>query len=297
MRGFAYFTGKARLVILLFLIHPFLAGCAPATPQKSPPTPTLITPSPTAIPSLPTPTWTQSPPSTPTIESQTLVFYGDSVLKVGDVTKPAEVGFSIVDPLRNWLPSWDHIIVSHHGGLTAKWGYENLQENVIDLRPDVVTLWWGLNDLGGCPGFFDRASNALLQNQLVTKKMEHIQYLKAQVLALLNRNISVLVMTPIPVLGDLPWTHFDANNQLVWEEDHRCNFNLGLDQLAQAQRILVSELSADGSPVFLVDAWKVYQDNPNADKMYMDIVHPASHGVELIAAEWLRVFQSIDLKR
>jgi hypothetical protein len=46
-----------------------------------------------------------------------------------------------------------------------------------------------------------------------------------------------------------------------------------------------------------VDAWKVYQDNPNADKMYMDIVHPASHGVELIAAEWLRVFQSIDLKR
>ncbi len=31
----------------------------------------------------------------------------------------------------------------------------------------------------------------------------------------------------------------------------------------------------------------------NTDKMYMDIVHPASHGVELIAEEWLRIFRSI----
>lgn len=195
------------------------------------------------------------------------------------------------------LPAGDRLIISNHGGRRAKWGYENLDQNVISFHPDLVTLWWGMNDLGGCPGFFDRATNKLLQYELTALINEHLSYLQAQIDVMLGKNIPVLVLTPLPVLGNLPWSHFTADNELVWENDYRCNFNLGLEQLVQAQRSLVAEYSSESKPVYLVDAWKIYKDHPNADKMYMDIVHPASHGAELIAEEWLRVFQSINIKR
>ena len=290
---------KKNGLLAIFFILPFLVGCAPMARVKFTGTPAPITPTSTATATLPTftPSSTFTPLFSPTERPFTLVFYGDSVLKVGDINQPAEVGFSIVDPLRDQLPGWDHLVISNHGGRRAKWGYENLEQNVLNFQPDLVTLWWGMNDLGGCPGIFNRESNALLQVQLTALIKEHIEYMKAQIRALLDQKITIFVITPLPVLGDLPWTHFDADNQLVWEEDHRCNFNLGLEQLVQAQRRLVAGFSDAGEQVYLVDAWQVYKDNPNADKMYMDVVHPASHGAALIAAEWLRVFQSIDFQR
>jgi hypothetical protein len=62
-------------------------------------------------------------------------------------------------------------------------------------------------------------------------------------------------------------------------------------QLVAAQRALVEEYDGN-QPVYLVDAWKVYQEHQNSEKMYMDIVHPGSNGAALIAEEWLRVFQA-----
>ena len=240
-----------------------------------------------------TPTLPSSPSPTPTERPLTLVFYGDSVLKVGDVSKEGSVGFSIVDVLRTDLPSVDQIITSNHGGRKASWGYENLAANVLVYKPDLVTLWWGLNDLNGCPGIFDRATNKLLPYELTALINDHIHYMKLQIDALLNANIPLIVITPMPVLGTLPWSHFDKNNQLVWENDYRCDFNLGLEKLVEAQRLMVAGYAAEEKPVFLVDAWQIYKDHPNSDNMYMDIVHPGEFGAEIIAEGWLQVFRSI----
>jgi lysophospholipase L1-like esterase len=160
--------------------------------------------------------------------------------------------------------------------------------------PDIVTLWWGMNDLGGCPGVFNRETNTLRQVQLNALINEHIYYLRSQIESILDQGAIAFVMTPIPVLGGLPWSHFTADYQLVWENDRHCDFNPALEQLVEAQRTLVSIYTLENKPVYLVDAWQVYKDNPFADKMYMDVVHPASHGVELIAAEWLRVFDALE---
>lgn len=263
-----------------------------ATEVKVPPTPTLfLTPTTTLTP---TPTATDTPTSTPTRGPLTLLFYGDSVLKVGEANQPASVGFSFVDPLKASLPPSDPVIVSNHGGRGARWGYENLQAYVLAFHPDLVTLWWGLNDLGGCTEIFDPRTNGLIQYKLTAYINEHTSYMKKQIDTLLSQNVTVFVMTSIPVLEHLPWSHFTPDHQLVWETGHYCDFNIALKQLAQAQRILVQIYTIGHQPVYLVDAWQVYEDNQNAGKMYMDVVHPASHGAELIAAEWLRVFQSIE---
>jgi lysophospholipase L1-like esterase len=212
---------------------------------------------------------------------------------VGDVSKQGEVGFSIVDTLRSDLNPADQLITSNHGGRKAQWGYENLDKNILIYNPDIVTIWWGMNDLGGCPGIFDRDSNRILQYELDAMLALHLKYMKLQIDALISKNIPVIVVTPIPILGTLPWSHFGPNNELVWENDYRCDYNTGLEQLVKSQRTLVSEYAADHKPVSLLDAWQIYKDHPNTDNMYMDIIHPGDYGAELIARGWLQVFHSI----
>jgi hypothetical protein len=85
-----------------------------------------------------------------------------------------------------------------------------------------------MNDLYGCPGFFDRETGNLLEYKLDALVAEHIKYLKLQIDALQERSIPVIIMTPMPVLGEFPWTHFGPTNELVWELDHRCDYNRGL---------------------------------------------------------------------
>jgi lysophospholipase L1-like esterase len=296
---------RAHQILTEMILIPFLASCA-ASPSAIPAAilvnttslipSTTLPPSPSQ-PSTPTITLplipTSAPTLTPTERLLTLVFYGDSVLKVGDVSRQGEVGFSIIDILRAKLNPADQIITSNHGGRKAKWGYENLEKNILIYNPDIVTIWWGLNDLGGCPGIFDRDSNKILQYKLDAMLNEYLMYMNLQIDALLDMNIPVIIITPMPVLGTLPWSHFDPDNDLVWENDYRCDFNTGLEQLVEAERMMVTGYAAEQKPVYLVDAWQIYKDHPNTDNMYMDIVHPGSHGAELIAEGWLQIFQSV----
>jgi lysophospholipase L1-like esterase len=277
-------------ISLLFI---FLAGCAGSpqrTPELSPAALSTITISPTSTPAAPTSTLTFTITPTATLKwPLTIVFYGDSLLKVGEVGRQAKWSFSFVDDLREKLDPEYNLITVNYGGRDAKWASENLDAAVLSYRPDSVTLWWGFNDLLGCPGFFKR------ENELIPAKLDwlverHIEYMKKQIDALLEKNISVLIVTAIPIDGKLPWTHLDENNQLVWEKDQWCDYNIGLEQLAAAQRTLVEEYAADGESVFLVDAWKIFTENRGTEGMYLDIMHPGSAGANRIAEEWIRVF-------
>lgn len=282
-------------LLMAFFIQ-LLTACEPvpsATATIHPSAPTVI---PTAFP---TPTSSPSPTSLPSltpseIPRRTYVFYGDSSLAVGDAGDGKKhVGFSFVTNLGPMLAPSNTLITANYGGHTAQWGYEHLEEAVISHQPNVVTLWWGINDLDGCPGVFDRDTNKLLEYKVQALTEIHIQYLKLQIDTLLSHGIPVYLMTPLPVqMGQLPWTHLDENNNLVWEVNHWCNFNSALFSLVQAQRVLAAQYAAKGQNVYLVDVWQLYMDHPDTDKMYMDVVHPASNGAQLIAEAWLKVFEA-----
>ncbi len=154
----------------------------------------------------------------------------------------------------------------------------------------MVTLEWGWDDLYGCGGIFDRATNSLVENHLDALIKDHIKYLKLQIDTLLDKGIIVFVVTPLPTLGDLLWSHLGPNNEVIYEENRGCKYNMGMEKLVEAQRILVADYTSEQKPVFLVDAWQIYRDNPFAEKMYMDNMHPASHGAKLISEGWLRAF-------
>jgi hypothetical protein len=279
---------KIHWALIVFFIVSFLAGCTPAPTIQptSTPAPTLTA----TLPSTPTSTATRVP--TP-IEKKplTIVFYGNSALRVGKVGNQGQVGFSFVDNLRPILDPKYNLITANYGGETAKWGYENLAQTVLGFNPDVVTLVWGWDDLYLCSGIFDPETNTLLENKLDAYIQLHIQYLKLQIDVLLDRSIEVLVVTPLPSNGDLPWDHQGPNNEEIWDLDHRCAYNIGVERLVEAQRQLVMDYSPAQRPVFLVDIWQIYMEHPNSEKMYMDIMHPGSYGSELIAEGWLQVFK------
>jgi len=221
----------------------------------------------------------------------TLVFYGDSALKVGEVGRQGQVGFSFVDNLRPQLDPGYNLIIANYGGKTAKWAYENIGQTVLSFHPDVVTLEWGWDDLQGCGGIFDRETNSLLEYRLDALIKDHIKYLKLQIDAFLEHDIAVFVVTPLPSNGTLQWDHLGPNNEVIYEDDYRCDYNIGIEQLVEAQAQLVMEYALGQNQVYLVDAWQIYLDNPNTEKMYMDIMHPGSHGAELIAEGWLQSFR------
>jgi hypothetical protein len=283
------FIMKTRWALTAIFVVSILAGCT-KTPEIQPTS--THTPTHTATT---TSTLTRTATTVPTPTEQeplTLVFYGDSALKVGEVGNQGESGFSFVDNLRPELDPDYHLITANYGGKTARWAYENIEQTVLSFDPDVVTLEWGWDDLYGCPGIFDRDTNSLVEYKLLAWIHDHIKYLELQIDVLLDRGIAVFVVTPLPTNGDLPWTHLGPDNKLIYEYDYRCKYNIGIGRLAEAQRQLVMEYSIEQKPVYLVDAWQIYMDNPNAEKMYtMDIMHPGSHGVELIAEGWLQSFR------
>ena len=211
-------------------------------------------------------------------------------MKIGEVGNQGQIGFSYVDNLRVLLDSSYNLITANYGGRSARWAYEHLDQTVLSLDPDVVTIEWGWDDLHGCLGIFDPDTNSLLEYKLLALIKDHIKYLKLQIDALLDHGITVFVVTPIFIYGGLQWAHYGPNNEIIKDIDHYCNYNLGIEQLVEAQKQLVMEYTAEQKPVYLVDAWQIFKDHPNEEKMYMDIPHPASHGAELIAEGWLQAF-------
>ncbi len=267
---------------------PVLPALQPSATPSDTVTPTATTPPPTFTRSL---TPTASP--TPTVTRKwplTIVFYGDSLLKIGEVGRQSKSGYSFVDDVREKFDPGYNLITANYGGRMAKWAFENLETTVLVFQPDVVTIWWGFNDLLGCPGFFDRTTNAIIPEKMDYLVQRHIQYLRKQIDVLVERNIPVLLLTAIPVYGGLPWSHFDENGTLVWETGYWCDYNIGLKQLAGAQRTLVKGYAAAGKSVFLMDAWNVYTVHWYTDWMYSDVMHPGPTGADLLAEEWIRVF-------
>jgi hypothetical protein len=280
------------------------AGCnlaIRAAPTESPTAVQTPSPSSTVVPSRTpsfTPTGTASRTQTPTATQKwplTIVFYGDSMLKPGEVGQPESNSYSFVDDLRGKLDPAYQLITSNHGGRDAEWGADNINDYALAFAPDSVTLWWGFNDLLGCGGFFDRSTNKLVQKNLDRLLEHHIANLRRQVDTLLGNGLSVIVLTTVPVDGALPWTHVDEKGGLVWEWDHRCDFNAGLEQLAAAQRSLIRGYIDQGFAIHLLDAWQLYLDHHGENGMYVDMIHPGFRAAMLLSEEWIRVFAETGL--
>lgn len=128
-------------------------------------------------------------------ESVKIVCYGDSITygypcyakdKVSQVSLPYPQ--LLESKLRFYFENASITVVNQGTvGWKSYQGYKNIDKNVIDLKPDLCILMFGINDCKGS-----------LSGGLPVSRRNYKKYLSRCVKILLNNNIDVLLLTPTP---------------------------------------------------------------------------------------------------
>jgi len=118
-------------------------------------------------------------------DGDVVVFYGDSITAQKKYGQMVEKEFRAVCDNYNWKPDITFHILGF-GGKTAPWGQKHI-EKVLDLKPTVVTLLWGMNDAAGLsvPG--------------VVRSARYREALTAQVRSFQEAGVRVVILTVTPV--------------------------------------------------------------------------------------------------
>lgn len=185
-----------------------------------------------------------------------VVFYGDSITEFHNYTRPFQDYVYARYPER-------HIRFFNAGwsGDKADNGLDRLSRDVLPLKPDVVTLCFGMND-----GRYSKLDDAVLANYRA--KMDSI------VKALTDQKIRVIVFSPSPVDYDRQpgWV---AKNQLIDVE-----YNKTLEAFGEADKAIAGKYGATYIDIIhpILDAMAVIKaDNPGSS-MIPDAVHPDENG-------------------
>ena len=185
-----------------------------------------------------------------------VVFYGDSITEFRNYTRPFQDYVYARYPER-------HIRFFNAGwsGDKADNGLARLSRDVLPLKPDVVTVNFGMND-----GRYSRLDDAMLANYRA--KMEGI------VKALTDRKIRVIVFSPSPVDYDRQpgWV---AKNQLI-----DVQYNKTLEAFATADKEIAAKYGATYIDIIhpILDAWAAVKAKNPGSSMLPDAVHPDENG-------------------
>ena len=185
-----------------------------------------------------------------------VVFYGDSITEYHNYTRPFQ------DYVYARYPQ-SHIRFYNAGwsGDKADNGLSRLSRDVLPLKPDVVTLCFGMND-----GRYSKLDDAMLANY--SAKMDGI------VKGLTDQKIRVIVFSPSPVDYDRQpgWL---AKNQLI-----DVQYNRTLEAFAEADKAIAQKYGATYIDIIhpILNAMATIKaDNPGSS-MIPDAVHPDENG-------------------
>ncbi len=185
-----------------------------------------------------------------------VVFYGDSITEFHNYTRPFQDYVYARYPER-------HIRFFNAGwsGDKADNGLSRLNRDVMPLKPDVVTVCFGMND-----GRYSKLDDAMLANY--TAKMDGI------VKALTDQKIRVIVFSPSPVDYDRQpgWV---AKNQLI-----DVQYNKTLEAFGEADKAIARKYGATYIDILhpILDAWAAVKAQNPGSSMIPDAVHPDENG-------------------
>ena len=188
--------------------------------------------------------------------NERVVFYGDSITEFHNYTRPFQDYVYARYPergIRFFNAGWS--------GDKADNGLDRLSRDVLPLKPDVVTLCFGMND-----GRYSKLDDAMLANYRA--KMDGI------VKALTDRKIRVIVFSPPPVDYDRQpgWV---APNQLV-----DVQYNQTLAAFGEASQEIAQKYGATYVDILhpILDAMADLKAKNPGSSMIPDAVHPDENG-------------------
>lgn len=199
-----------------------------------------------------------------------LLFLGDSITDGGrDWESPDDLGYGYVARIQSMLsglyPERDFTIINRgYSGWTSSQMHDILQKDCIDQNPDVVTLLIGINDvvLGQVNG--SPVDPAVYEYNLRCI-MEEIQKTGAR----------VIFLSPFA----LPSNYTDG-----W---HEADLNA---------KIAVAQIVAEDTGAVFVPMDSIFHEQwigkNYTGALSSDGVHPLESGVNILAGEWIKAFES-----
>ncbi|MCD8077418.1 MAG: GDSL-type esterase/lipase family protein [Lachnospiraceae bacterium] len=199
-----------------------------------------------------------------------IIFLGDSITDCGRLwdVRPEPLGSGYVRILRKFLAKEDcHLTNRGHNGYTAWQVLRDLEEDCLARSPDVVSLLVGINDVSAflcASGGYDAAEYGALLSEI---------------LARIKKTTGAALMVLEPFL--FPW----PQEYLTW-----------MDTLADFQRA-AQQAAAEAGAIWipLQGFWQQAIEHEGAAALTEDGVHLTPRGHELLAAEWLRCFNNVQI--
>lgn len=205
-----------------------------------------------------------------------LLFFGDSITDSGTSVNPdITPGFGYVRLIAGELmlnfPGEYEIVNKGINGHTTKDLLNRLQEDVIDLKPDVVTILAGVNDVnqlvqGTERGVCSEESFSALSGIVETIKEELPE-------------TKIILMEPFALSGSIT---------------EKVNYDTFMEELGK--RGENTKRISEGYNVLFIPLQKLFDDVIKVmpeNYWLLDGVHPTSAGHEIIKREWIKVFNSL----
>ncbi len=196
---------------------------------------------------------------------QRLVFLGDSITQQRIYTRYVMNYFTMRYPGSSF--SFRNAGI---GGDQASWAVDRIDRDVLSLKPDVVTICFGVNDVGYKP-FTQEAYDA------------YIGSLKAMIVKLKQAGVQVVLLTSTVVDDDTVASFKPFLNEALSQ------FRDGLMALAREERVPIYDLYA-----LMMDIQTRAKADDKWFTMFLDGVHPNNAGHSLIALALLKALGAIE---
>ena len=196
---------------------------------------------------------------------QRLVFLGDSITQQRIYTRYVMNYFTLRYPGSRF--SFRNVGI---GGDQASWAVGRIDRDVLSLKPDVVTICFGANDVGYKP-FTQEAFD------------DYINSLKTMIETLKKAHIQVVLLTPT-VVDDVTVASFKP-----FMNEALSMFRDGALALAREQKIPAYDLHA-----LMMDVQTRAKVDDQWFTIFLDGVHPNNAGHSLVALAVLRALGAIE---
>lgn len=201
-------------------------------------------------------------------ETVRIVAFGDSITNaVGhfDVTDETSFRGRLAEQLHQNLKKPVEIINAGVNGDITPWALKRFKRDVASHRPDLVTIFFGVNDAG----FYRPQTDSFADTPRVDSD-EFTSCLKQIVERVQALPASAILLTPLPM------------NHHYWGVHHPQYVENGLNFLVERYAQRVRDVAAEFS-VPLVDMYAYFSSHPETKDLIPDGIHPNGEGHRMIA--------------
>jgi len=207
-----------------------------------------------------------------------IVALGDSITNgagIGDVTEEDTYRHHLQVDLSKMAEHKVKVINAGVNGDITTTAIPRLERDVLQYKPDYVTIMFGVNDAG----YYRPATDSMADTPRVSSD-DFKKNLETIIFAIQGIEAMPILITPLPM------------NDSYTHKDFPAYLENGLNYLVEEYADIIRELSKEKG-LHIIDVNKVFVDDPDTEKLIPDGIHPNKCGHRFIADIFLSEFIKI----